>query len=147
MENGMLKQVEQEMKRRGIIKEQEMMDTNPFVEMVSKLRFSVEQTQVYHWQSQSLSEHKALNRYYDGIPDITDGLVESYQGKYGILKGYKSYQVADYTTSDEVIGFLKGLSEDIENLRQSIQESYIQNQIDTAVELIQSTIYKLENLK
>ena len=147
MENGMLKQVEQEMKRRGIIKEQEMMDTNPFVEMVSKLRFSVEQTQVYHWQSQSLSEHKALNRYYDGIPDITDGLVESYQGKYGILKGYKSYQIADYTTSDEVIGFLKGLSEDIENLRQSIQESYIQNQIDGAVELIQSTIYKLENLK
>jgi hypothetical protein len=89
----------------------------------------------------------ALNTYYDGVPDIADGLVESYQGKYGILKGYKSYQIADYTTSDEVIGFLKGLSEDIENLRQSIQESYIQNQIDGAVELIQSTIYKLENLK
>ena len=147
MEKNMLKQVEQEMKRRGIIKEQEMMDTNPFVEMISKLVFSRDQTHVYHWQSQSFSEHMALNGYYDGIPAIADGLVESYQGKYGILKGYKSYQIADYTTSDEVIGFLKGLSEDIENLRQSIQESYIQNQIDTAVELIQSTIYKLENLK
>ena len=140
MEKNMLKQVEQEMKKRGLLKEQEMMDTNPFVEMIYKFVF-------YHWQSQSFSEHMALNGYYDGVPAIADGLVESYQGKYGILKGYKSYQVADYTTSDEVIGFLKGLSEDIENLRQSIQESYIQNQIDGAVELIQSTIYKLENLK
>ena len=148
MENRNLKKmVETEMKKRGLMEQEMMGETSPIVEMVSKLRFSVEQTQVYHWQSQSLSEHKALNRYYDGIPDITDGLVESYQGKYGILKGYKSYQVADYTTSDEVIGFLKGLSEDIENLRQSIQESYIQNQIDGAIELIQSTIYKLENLK
>jgi hypothetical protein len=108
MEDNTLKQVEQEMKKRGLLKEQEIMDTNPFVEMISKLVFSRDQTHVYHWQSQSFSEHMALNTYYDGVPDIADGLVESYQGKYGILKGYKSYQIADYTTSDEVIGFLKG---------------------------------------
>ena len=58
-----------------------MDQSSPFVEMISKLRFSIEQTQVYHWQSQSLSEHLALNEYYDGIPDIVDGIVESYQGK------------------------------------------------------------------
>jgi hypothetical protein len=148
MENRNLKKmVETEMKKRGLMEQEMMGETSPIVEMVSKLRFSVEQTQVYHWQSQSLSEHKALNRYYDGIPDIVDGIVESYQGKYGIQKGYKLFEVRDYSTPEEVINFLKQLGEDIENLRQPINESYIQNQIDTAIELIATTVYKLENLK
>ena len=148
MENKNLKKmVETEMKKRGLMEQEMMGETSPIVEMVSKLRFSVEQTQVYHWQSQSLSEHKALNRYYDGIPDIVDGIVESYQGKYGIQKGYRLFEVRDYSTPEEVINFLKQLCEDIENLRQPIKESYIQNQIDTAIELISTTVYKLENLK
>jgi hypothetical protein len=148
MENKNLKKmVETEMKKRGLMEQEMMGETSPIVEMVSKLRFSVEQTQIYHWQSQSLSEHKALNRYYDGIPDIVDGIVESYQGKYGIQKGYRLFEVRDYSTPEEVINFLKQLCEDIENLRQPIKESYIQNQIDTAIELISTTVYKLENLK
>lgn len=148
MENKDLKKlVETEMKKRGLIEQEMMGETNPFVEMISKLRFSVEQTQVYHWQSQSLSEHKALNKYYDGIPAIVDGIVESYQGKYGIQKGYRLFEVRDYSTPEEVINFLKKLDEDVEMLRQSIKESYIQNQIDNVLQLIETTVYKLENLK
>jgi hypothetical protein len=148
MENRNLKKmVETEMKKRGLMEQEMLGGASPIVEMVSKLRFSVEQTQVYHWQSQSLSEHKALNRYYDGIPDIVDGIVESYQGKYGIQKGYRLFEVRDYSTPEEVINFLKQLGEDIENIRQPIKESYIQNQIDTAIELIETKVYKLENLK
>ncbi len=139
--------VETEMKKRGLMEQEMMGETSPIVEMVSKLRFSVEQTQVYHWQSQSLSEHKALNRYYDGIPDIVDGIVESYQGKYGIQKGYKLFEVRDYSTPEEVINFLKQLDADVEMLRQSIKETYIQNQIDNVLQLIETTVYKLENLK
>ncbi len=135
------------MKKRGLMEQEMMGETSPIVEMVSKLRFSVEQTQVYHWQSQSLSEHKALNRYYDGIPDIVDGIVESYQGKYGIQKGYKLFEVRDYSTPEEVINFLKQLDADVEMLRQSIKETYIQNQIDNVLQLIETTVYKLENLK
>ena len=136
------------MKKRGLMEQEMMMgESNPFVEMVSKLRFSVEQTQVYHWQSQSYSEHIALNEYYDGIPDIVDGIVESYQGKYGIQKGYRLFEVRDYSTPEEVINFLKKLDEDVEMLRQSIKETYIQNQIDNVLQLIETTVYKLENLK
>jgi hypothetical protein len=149
MENKNLKKmVETEMKKRGLMEQEMMMgESNPFVEMISKLRFSVEQTQVYHWQSQSYSEHIALNEYYDGIPDIVDGIVESYQGKYGIQKGYKLFEVRDYSTPEEVINFLKKLDEDVEMLRQSIKETYIQNQIDNVLQLIETTVYKLENLK
>jgi hypothetical protein len=147
-DKNLKKMVETEMKKRGLMEQEMMMgESNPFVEMVSKLRFSVEQTQVYHWQSQSYSEHIALNEYYDGIPDIVDGIVESYQGKYGIQKGYKLFEVRDYSTPEEVINFLKKLDEDVEMLRQSIKETYIQNQIDNVLQLIETTVYKLENLK
>jgi hypothetical protein len=144
MENKNLKKmVESEMRKRGLIEQEMMGESNPFVEMISKLRFSVEQTQVYHWQSQSYAEHIALNEYYDGIP----GIVESYQGKYGIQKGYRLFEVRDYSTPEEVINFLKKLDEDVEMLRQPIKESYIQNQIDNVLQLIETTVYKLENLK
>ena len=147
-DKNLKKMVETEMKKRGLMEQETMMgESNPFVEMVSKLRFSVEQTQVYHWQSQSYSEHIALNEYYDGIPDIVDGIVESYQGKYGIQKGYRLFEVRDYSTPEEVINFLKQLDEDVEMLRQSIKETYIQNQIDNVLQLIETTVYKLENLK
>lgn len=95
------------MKKRKL-QEQEMMgETNSFSEMISRLRFAIEQTQVYHWQSQSYSEHIALNEFYDGLPDMIDGIVESYQGKYGIQTGYKMFEIRDYSSTDEVINFLK----------------------------------------
>ena len=124
-DKNLKKMVETEMKKRGLMEQEMLGEASPIVEMVSKLRFSVEQTQVYHWQSQSYSEHIALNEYYDGIPDIVDGIVESYQGKYGIQKGYKLFEVRDYSTPEEVINFLKQLGEDIENIRQPIKESFI----------------------
>jgi len=138
--------VEKEMKKRGLLEQSDLTKPTSFVEIISKLRFSIEQTQVYHWQSQRFSEHKALNKYYNDLPDILDGIVESYQGKYGIQIGYKMFELKDYSNSDEVVNFLKKLNDDIETLRKSINESYIQNQIDNAIQLIQSTIYKLENL-
>ena len=62
-------------------------------------------------------------------------------------KGYKLFEVRDYSTPEEVINFLKKLDEDVEMLRQSIKETYIQNQIDNVLQLIETTVYKLENLK
>ena len=58
-------------------------------DLISVLLHSVNQTHVFHLQTNSFSEHKALNKYYDSIGDIVDTLAESYQGKYGILK-YKN---------------------------------------------------------
>jgi len=90
----------------------------------------------------------ALNAYYDGIIPLVDGLVESYQGKNGILTGYSNFNLLEYTNCGEVIVYLQGLTNTIEKLRQGIpQDSYIQNQIDTVVELVESTSYKLKFLK
>ena len=121
--------------------------TNDYTEMVSLLLHSRTQAHTFHLQTESYAEHVALNDYYDGIVDITDGLVESYQGKYGILKGYKSYDIIEHKSTETSTKYLKDLCSKIEKLRSCCKDSYIQNQIDTACELINSTIYKLRFLK
>ena len=127
---------------------QEDTDENAsFVDLVSKILHSRTQIHIYHLGTESYAEHKALNEYYDGIVDLFDGLVESYQGKYDIIKGYKCDGYDDYSGVDHTISYLKSVDEVIESARKSVKESYIQNQIDTVQELIYSTLYKLRFLK
>lgn len=117
-----------------------------FVKLISHLMHSRTQTHVFHLQTNSYAEHVALGAYYDGIVGLVDGLVESYQGKYGILEGYQSYNVIQYSGKATVIGYLKALLSIISSTRSAIQDSYIQNQIDTVEELVTSTLYKLRFL-
>lgn len=42
------------------------------------------QTQIFHWQTCSYAEHKALGKFYEELPDLVDKFVESWQGTYGI---------------------------------------------------------------
>ena len=118
-----------------------------FVKLISYLFHSRTQTHIFHLQTQSFVEHMALNVYYDGIIPLIDALVESYQGKYGIIKGYKSYDITEYKSTESTIKYLKDLCGKVEKLRNCCKDSYIQNQIDTVCELINSTLYKLRFLK
>jgi hypothetical protein len=136
----------EEVTKRGLISEQKT-GTKDFVEMVSLLLHSRTQTHTLHLQTKSFAEHRALNKYYDGIGDLVDGLIESYQGKYSILKGYKKYDIEDYKDATTTINYFKDLCGKIEDLRDCCKDSYIQNQIDTVCELINSTLYKLRFLK
>jgi hypothetical protein len=118
--------------------------------MVSTLLHSRSQVHIFHWQTKSQSsfaEHMVLGGYYEGIGDLIDGLVESYQGKHDIITGYKTIDVEDYKSTEQLITYFKGLDDNIEKNRKSIKESFIQNQIDTIQELIYSTLYKLRFLK
>lgn len=135
----------EEVKKRGIIVEQKN-NTSDYVEMISLLLHSRNQVHILHLQTKSYAEHKALNEYYDEIVDLVDGLVESYQGKYDILKGYKSYDIQEYKSTESTIKYLKDLCDKVTKLRKCCDDSYIQNQIDNVCELINSTLYKLRFL-
>jgi len=132
---------------RGLLLSEQKNTKGDYVEMISLLLHSRTQAHTLHLQTESYPEHKALNEYYDGIVDIIDGLVESYQGKYGIIKGYKSYALVEYKSTDTTIKYLNDLCGKVEKLRDCCKDSYIQNQIDTVCELINSTLYKLRFLK
>ena len=121
---------------------------NEFAKLISYLFHSRTQAHIFHLQTDSFAAHMALNGYYDGIVDLIDGLVESYQGKYGILTNYSNFSILEYKDCEEVIMYFQSLNMTIEKLRTiAPQDSYIQNQIDTVIELITSTIYKLKFLK
>ena len=118
-----------------------------FVDIVSGILHSRTQIHIYHLQTKSFAVHKALNDYYDGVVDLFDGLVESYQGKHGIIEDYKCDGYDNYTSVNSAIEYLQKLDKTIEGSRKSVKESFIQNQIDTVQELIYSTIYKLKFLE
>jgi hypothetical protein len=118
-----------------------------FCEMVCNILHSRNQAHVFHLQTQSFAEHKALNDYYDGVVALFDGIVESYQGKYGIIKNFKTFKIEQYRNGKKTISYFERLLDIIEENRDSVDDSYIQNQIDTVQELINSTIYKLRFLK
>jgi hypothetical protein len=118
-----------------------------FCDMVCNILHSRNQAHVFHLQTQSFAEHKALNDYYDGVVDLFDGIVESYQGKYGIIKNFKTFKIEQYRNGKKTISYFERLLDIIEENRDSVDDSYLQNQIDTVQELINSTIYKLRFLK
>ena len=118
-----------------------------FKDMVSILLHSQTQVHIFHLQTKSYSEHKALQRYYEGIDALVDGIIESYQGKYDVVTGYNSIKTEEYKSSEQVIKYFKALDSMVEKNRKSVKESFLQNQIDTVQELIFSTLYKLRFLK
>lgn len=123
-----------------------------FEKLISTLMASRDQAHIFHWQTTgigSFAMHMALNAYYDEIPGLTDGLVESYQGKHGIVKGYTPADQFDEFNSGNVLKYFKGLSMYVERAYDKLdaKDTYIINQLDNVKELIYSTIYKLENLQ
>jgi hypothetical protein len=64
------------------------------VTFFSKLFESREMAHVYHLQVRgdegSHAAHTALGEYYEGILDLIDTVIETYQGQYGIVDGYET---------------------------------------------------------
>ena len=142
-----LREQEEEEEENTQSENNESKSSSGFKDMVSILLHSQTQVHIFHLQTKSYSEHKALQGYYEGIDALVDGIIESYQGKYDVVTGYNSIKTEDYKSSEQVIKYFKALDSMVEKNRKSVKESYIQNQIDTVQELIFSTLYKLRFLK
>ena len=121
---------------------------NPIVgQFISTLMSARTQAHIFHLQTPSFAAHKALNEFYEDIVDTIDTLVESYQGKYGIIEGYGNIGLQEYQSCAGIIAYFTTLVMFIEKSRSMIaQDSYIQNQVDELVALIYSLLYKLRFL-
>lgn len=118
-----------------------------FCEMACQILHSQKQAHIFHLGTKSFAEHMALNGYYSEIDELIDGIIESYQGKYGLLTNYKSFKNQSYKNKNQVLKYFTSLLNMIEEKRDCCDDSYIQNQIDTVQELIYSTMYKLKFLQ
>jgi hypothetical protein len=128
-----------------IIREQA--ESSSFVTLVSYLLHSQTQVHVFNLQTGSYAEHKALQNYYEGIDDLMDSLIESYQGTNGIVEEYKAFPIKKYGGNEMVVAYFDNLKKIIDENRESADGSHLQNIIDEIIELITSTLYKLKFLK
>ena len=95
----------------------------------------------------SHSAHLALGNYYDSIGGLIDGLVEAYQGQYGLIKLQPVSGLDANNDIKNIITYFDKLCQAVAKLRkeEKLQMSWLQNDIDTVVTLLYSTKYKLIN--
>ena len=97
----------------------------------------------------AFSAHSALQLYYLNIAGLVDGLVEAYQGQYGLIKLQPVSGLDTNNDIKNVIAYFDKLIAAVAKLRkdEKLQMSWLQNDIDTVVTLLYSTKYKLVNLQ
>jgi len=122
------------------------------VSLFSKLFESREMAHIYHLQVNgeqgSHAAHTALGEYYEGILDLIDDLIETYQGQYGIVDGYDVIDTND-TRTKEKLEYFEGLVEFVKHARKAItlEDTHLHSIIDDIVVLIYKTLYKLKFTK
>lgn len=116
-------------------------------EFFGRLLESVTIAHILHLQQGgpgSFARHMALGDFYEELDDLTDHLIEEYQGCYDLITDYQ----ATYAAPGDALSFVDELYEYIEENRQEISDdSHIQNRIDEICSLISRTKYKLRFLK
>ena len=73
----------------------------------------------------SFAAHKALEEYYDGIVGLIDGLVESYQGKNGLIKFQAVNGIDNDCNIKNIISYFEKLCKALDKLRkdEKLQDS------------------------
>lgn len=131
----------------GYKEESEM--NNIIGEFVGTLLHSATIAHIMHLQAVgegSYAKHQALGTYYDSIVETTDALAEAIQGCTGEI--IKAYPPMFGNPEVEALDYLKSIREYVMNCRDEVSEySNIQNEIDTIMTLLDSTIYKLTFLR
>jgi hypothetical protein len=130
------------------------------VKFFSKLFESREMAHVYHLQVKgdmgSHAKHVALQEYYEGddegeggVLESLDGLIEMYQGQFGIIEGYETIDTSS-TMSKDPIEYFTELAEYIKTERHNCfdkEDTHYFNLIDDVLVLIYQLLYKLKYTK
>jgi hypothetical protein len=107
--------------------------------------FAVRQNaHVLHLASKSYAEHVALNEYYDGLTDLMDSLIETYQGQYGLVTVEQSS-----SKEKEAVAFIERAAQEFADSHDLFdkKDTHLHNIIDEIVALSYKTAYKLKFLK
>ncbi len=120
------------------------LNKGPIIDLALLLLEARNTSHILHLKTRSYAQHMALNDFYEGILDIFDKIVETYQGKYGIISGYgKSIRIDENAVP---VKYIESVLNELESLRKEFKDGWIQQIIDDAIELTTSTLYKLKFL-
>lgn len=99
-----------------------------------------------HWKTMSYAEHKTLDKCFDQLLDITDSIAEKASGYLGEhLSGFQDFPATPHENKD-CYTYLKEVKDYIQKDRYvHFPKDYtpIQNEIDSAINLIDNTLYLL----
>ena len=110
-------------------------------EFFLKLLHAATNGHILHLQTKSYSEHKALQKYYEQLPDLVDSIIEEWQGAYQVIVEYPAiYETPNSDALQEVMAVRDFL---VKNRAIVGDYSSIQNSVDNLMSLLDSTVYKL----
>jgi hypothetical protein len=115
-----------------------------FAKLIALLLLSRDTAHRQHWATLSFAEHKTLNEFYDSILDLTDSLMEKYQGRYGRVE-VPTLEEKDTYSKDPILVLKKHLDW-IEKTRYEVvpeKDTALQNIIDEIVGQYLETLYLL----
>jgi len=109
------------------------------------------QIKVWHWQTQSYPEHKALGKLYETLDPLVDDFVETFAGVSGVPKTKDSFRTecTNHPGSDAIMNYLTEKAEWLKSeLPSQISQvsgdrSDLMNIIDEMVAAINKTKYLL----
>jgi len=105
-----------------------------------------------HFDTQSYSQHMALNEYYDGIDDLIDEIAECSMGAYNIdlLENISGRSMKfTYQRSSNAVSLIKEFNNYCSRVRQAAKEKdegWLQNLIEGVQGFNHRIIYKLIKL-
>jgi Family of unknown function (DUF5856) len=116
----------------------------PEVEIMNEMLEALATAKRYHWATMNLGEHEALEYFYEGLEDLVDDFVETYQGFTGMrLKGSNELEIPEYTL-DASVAFLNSFKECLSTkFRMIVPNRALNNIVDDMVNLVGKTLYKL----
>jgi hypothetical protein len=122
------------------------MDMATVGKFVGNLLHSATIAHFMHLKATNYSAHKALQKYYEGIVDLTDTVAETIQGSFGVQ--IDAYPTSFSNSQTDPLAYMMMLKDYVIEARVDMpQDSNIQNEIDNIATLLDSTIYKLKFLK
>lgn len=112
-------------------------------EFVAQLLHSGTIAHFCHLSTNSYAAHKALQKYYEEVIELTDNFAESYMGKYGQIKKWPS----EFHDGKDPLDYFERLQKFVTEARGTLpQDTELQNAIDEIEQLVNSTVYKLKFL-
>lgn len=115
-----------------------------FAKLIALLLLSRDYAHKAHWNTTSYATHKTLNDFYDSILDLTDSLMEKYQGRNGRVEVPTLDEKETYTA--DPVDVLKKHLDWIEAGRYKAvdeKDTAMQNIIDEIVGQYLETLYLL----
>lgn len=123
------------------------MKANNIEEFFGTLQQSAVEAWKEHLKTDKYSKHMALDEFYKEMPELVDTLIEDYMGIYGKIEEYKNVMSVEKISAVDYLKELRQFVKDGKNNIIKSDDTELLSDIDAILSQIDSTLYKLKELK